>query len=165
MVQFASPPGFLSVIACFNTQQSLVAGRVKYGLVMRPRIMYIECKAGGLNGPARIGRVTFSKAGRTLYYRGQSFQSLKGVITTLRCFFACPKHFEYDGDISTTMVPASRRTTTKWKAANITGFQDRGTMVRTVSTPAIFQWKLMMTFVRNTGQRFARNLIATVIYG
>jgi hypothetical protein len=40
--------------------------------------MYIECKAGGLNGPARIGRVTFSKAGRTLYYRGQSFQSLKG---------------------------------------------------------------------------------------
>jgi hypothetical protein len=78
MVQFASPPGFLSVIACFSTQQSLVAGRVKYGLVMRPRIMYIECKAGGLNGPARIGRVTFSKAGRTLYYRGQSFQSLKG---------------------------------------------------------------------------------------
>ena len=42
------------------------------------RIMYIECKAGGLTGPARIGRVTFSKTGRTLYYRGQTFQSLKG---------------------------------------------------------------------------------------
>jgi hypothetical protein len=43
------------------------------------RIMYIECKAGGLTGPARIGRVTFSKTGRTLYYRGHKFQSLKGA--------------------------------------------------------------------------------------
>jgi hypothetical protein len=43
------------------------------------RIMYIECKAGGLTGAARIGRVTFSKTGRTLYYRGQTFQSLKGA--------------------------------------------------------------------------------------
>jgi hypothetical protein len=43
------------------------------------RIMYIECKAGGLTGTARIGRVTFSKTGRTLYYRGQTFQSLKGA--------------------------------------------------------------------------------------
>ena len=42
------------------------------------RIMYIECKAGGLTGAARIGRVTFSKTGRTLYYRGQTFKSLKG---------------------------------------------------------------------------------------
>jgi hypothetical protein len=41
--------------------------------------MYIECKAGGLTGDARIGRVTFSKTGRTLYYRGQRFQSLKGA--------------------------------------------------------------------------------------
>jgi len=43
------------------------------------RIMYIECKAGGLTGAARIGRVTFSKTGRTLYYGGQTFQSLKGA--------------------------------------------------------------------------------------
>jgi hypothetical protein len=42
------------------------------------RIMYIECKAGALAGEARIGRVTFSKTGRTLYYQGQKFQSLKG---------------------------------------------------------------------------------------
>lgn len=40
--------------------------------------MYIERKAGGLTGPARIGRVTFSKTGATLYYGGQSFQTLKG---------------------------------------------------------------------------------------
>jgi hypothetical protein len=43
------------------------------------RIMYIECKAGDLTGPARIGRVTFSQTRRTLYYRGQKFQSLKGA--------------------------------------------------------------------------------------
>lgn len=40
--------------------------------------MYIECKSGGLTGPARIGRVTFSKTGKTVYYRGRSFQSLRG---------------------------------------------------------------------------------------
>lgn len=45
---------------------------------MAPRIMYIESKAGGLTGPARIGRVRFSKSGATLYYAGHSFQSLKG---------------------------------------------------------------------------------------
>jgi len=34
---------------------------------MRSRIMYIESKAESLNGPARIGRVTFSKTGCTLF--------------------------------------------------------------------------------------------------
>jgi hypothetical protein len=43
------------------------------------RIMYIECKAGQLSGgDARIGRVTFSKTGSTLYYQNKSFGSLKG---------------------------------------------------------------------------------------
>jgi len=45
----------------------------------RSRIMYIEDKSTGLNGPARIGRVYFSKTGRTLYYGGKKFQSLKGA--------------------------------------------------------------------------------------
>jgi len=40
--------------------------------------MYIESKAGGLTGPARIGRVTFSKTGRSIYYKGKTFQSKKG---------------------------------------------------------------------------------------
>ncbi len=44
----------------------------------KTRIMYIECKAGSLNGPARIGRVTFSKSGRSLTYGGRIFQSLNG---------------------------------------------------------------------------------------
>lgn len=43
------------------------------------RIMYIECKAGALTGEARIGRVSFSKTGRTLYYREHRFQSLRGA--------------------------------------------------------------------------------------
>jgi hypothetical protein len=46
---------------------------------MKPRIMYIESKAEGLTGAARIGRVSFSKAGRTIYYDGQTFRSLKGA--------------------------------------------------------------------------------------
>jgi hypothetical protein len=40
--------------------------------------MYIECKAEGLSGEARIGRVTFSKTGKTVYYRGRSFGTLAG---------------------------------------------------------------------------------------
>ena len=39
-------------------------------------IMYIEQKVE-LTGPARIGRVTFSKSGQTIYYQGHSFQKLK----------------------------------------------------------------------------------------
>lgn len=42
------------------------------------RIMYIENKSASLNGPARIGRVTFSKTGKSISYRGRTFQSLKG---------------------------------------------------------------------------------------
>lgn len=46
---------------------------------MRSRIMYIEDKSGGLAGPGRIGRVSFSKSGATLTYAGRRFQSLKGA--------------------------------------------------------------------------------------
>lgn len=44
----------------------------------KTRIMYIENKSEFLNGPARIGRVTFSKTGKTIRYGGRTFQSLKG---------------------------------------------------------------------------------------
>jgi hypothetical protein len=40
--------------------------------------MYIEDKSASLNGDARIGRVTFSKSGRSLTYAGRRFQSLSG---------------------------------------------------------------------------------------
>jgi hypothetical protein len=46
--------------------------------MVKTRIMYIECKAGSLDGPARIGRVTYSKTGKSLKYGGRTFQSLKG---------------------------------------------------------------------------------------
>ena len=43
----------------------------------KSRIMYLE-KKNGLTGPAWIGRLTFSKTGRSLHYRGRTFRSLKG---------------------------------------------------------------------------------------
>ena len=45
----------------------------------RSKIMYIESKAEGLEGSAVIGRVYFLKSGKTLYYEGLKFQSLKGA--------------------------------------------------------------------------------------
>src|SRR5438105_14235879 len=43
----------------------------------RSEIMWIERKTDGLVGPARIGRVTYSKSGRSLSYGEQRFESLK----------------------------------------------------------------------------------------
>jgi hypothetical protein len=45
--------------------------------------MYIENKSArptgqsGVRGPARIGRITFNRTGKSLYYKGKTFQSLK----------------------------------------------------------------------------------------
>jgi len=44
---------------------------------MKFRIMYLEDKSKGLNGPARIGRVRLSKTGETLYYAGRTFETLR----------------------------------------------------------------------------------------
>ena len=46
---------------------------------MPPRIMYIEPGGGLARTGGRIGRVHFSKSGRTLKYDGQCFQSLSGT--------------------------------------------------------------------------------------
>ncbi len=40
--------------------------------------MYIESKADGLSGPARIGRVSFSKTGQTIYYGQRTLQRIQG---------------------------------------------------------------------------------------
>lgn len=45
---------------------------------LKTRIMYVENKSAGLNGPAWIGRVSFNRTGKSLSYRGRTFQSLKG---------------------------------------------------------------------------------------
>jgi hypothetical protein len=43
------------------------------------KIMYLELKTGHQdNGPARIGRVSFSRTGRTIYYKDQKFLSIGG---------------------------------------------------------------------------------------
>lgn len=69
-------------VAIFK-RQVVVAIQVYFELVMtmpkaNTRIMYIEDKSADLDGPATIGRVTFSKSGRSIYYRGRTFQSLDG---------------------------------------------------------------------------------------
>ncbi len=45
---------------------------------MKPRIRYIESKAKLAGGEAWIGRVTFSKSGQTIYYRGRTFHKIPG---------------------------------------------------------------------------------------
>jgi hypothetical protein len=47
---------------------------------MKSRIMYIERKAGALTGEARIGRVTFNKTGRTIFYRDHVFRRIVGGV-------------------------------------------------------------------------------------
>ncbi len=43
------------------------------------RVMYIENKDGEIDGyAARIGWVTFSKSGRSIYYRGRELKRIKG---------------------------------------------------------------------------------------
>jgi len=43
----------------------------------KTRIMWVERK-DGLAGPARIGRVTFSKSGQSIHYDGKTFHKLSG---------------------------------------------------------------------------------------
>lgn len=44
------------------------------------KILYVELKSDqGDRGPARIGRVTTSKTGRRLYYRGLTLQRKHGI--------------------------------------------------------------------------------------
>ena len=54
---------------------------------MKSRIMYVEDKSKGINGPARIGRVNSSKSGETLHYAGQSFRALRH--SGLKANFEC----------------------------------------------------------------------------
>lgn len=71
--------GLEIAIAHASRSGGLAVSPTRQSVAQGGRIMYIERKAGGLTGAARIGRVRLSKTGRTLYYRGQTFQSLKGA--------------------------------------------------------------------------------------
>lgn len=47
---------------------------------MKTKILYVEHKSGySDDGPAWIGKGTYSKSGRTIYFNGQAFQSMKGA--------------------------------------------------------------------------------------
>ena len=46
---------------------------------MKNKLVYVELKSGfGNDGPAWIGKAEFSKSGRTIYYNGKAFKSMKG---------------------------------------------------------------------------------------
>jgi hypothetical protein len=68
------------------------AGGVQGHECMKARIMYIENKSDGISGPARIGRVTFSKSGKSLYYRGRRFLSGSGFKSN---YIDCESREEY----------------------------------------------------------------------
>lgn len=95
---------------------------------MKSRIMYIEDKTAGLSGPARIGRVTFSKTGRTLYYEGRRFKASRAR--------ACPSP-----------------TTTTSRRGRSTGSRGHGRMGQTVSTANGSRSSSMMTSVMSIGPR------------
>jgi hypothetical protein len=61
---------------------------------MKNRIMYIETKENEVSGSARIGRVTFSKTGRSVYYRGRRFEVLKNAGFKAN-YFDCETGAEY----------------------------------------------------------------------
>jgi hypothetical protein len=62
----------------------------------KTRIMYIELKSGqGDKGPARIGRVTFSKSGLSVYYRGKMFQRLAGTGVNSGNYYDADSREEY----------------------------------------------------------------------
>ena len=44
----------------------------------RSRIMYIENKSNGLDGPACISRVGYSKSGKSILWNGRELHSLNG---------------------------------------------------------------------------------------
>ena len=46
----------------------------------KTRIMYIEHKGFSSVGDARIGRVTFSKTGQTIYYNGKTLTKAKKAV-------------------------------------------------------------------------------------
>ena len=59
----------------------------------KSRIKYIEAKPG-ITSPGRIGRVSFSRSGKTLHYRGRRLQSLKGAGYKAN-FFDAETHEEF----------------------------------------------------------------------
>ena len=62
----------------FSASSSVLRCCNRRVLVMKTRTMNIERKVEVLGGPARIGRVTFSKSGQSVYYKKRRFETLGG---------------------------------------------------------------------------------------
>ena len=60
------------------------------------RLMYIEPKGGGLDGPGRVGWVEYSKSKRSMTYQGRTFQKCVGY--KYNCFdVASGEHYWISG--------------------------------------------------------------------
>jgi hypothetical protein len=90
----------------------------------KTRIMYIERKGQEISGSARIGRVTYSKSGQSLYYNGRHFHKSDGFKSNYRDTETGERYW-------------------------ISGCKKLG---GDVSIPG--RWKSMMTCEMNTGLRF-----------
>lgn len=52
---------------------------------LKRRLMYVENKSGDIDGvAARVGWVTFSKTGQSVYYRGRTLQKANGIAGNFR---------------------------------------------------------------------------------
>jgi hypothetical protein len=90
-----------------------------------PRIPYIESKASGLVGTARIGRVTYSRTFGTLYYAGRAFQASR--------------------------ARDSRLATSKSRLENTIGSRGHAATAKIDCTSPICLSRLMSTLARNIG--------------
>ncbi len=88
---------------------------------MKSRIMYIERKTG--TSEAFIGRVTFSKSGRTLYYHNKAFTSIG------ESHWAAGNYNGYDKDafIADQNLPAEERRGLPYNVYWISGPKKDGT--------------------------------------
>jgi hypothetical protein len=103
--------------------------------------MYVENKSGqpagqsGVRGPARIGRVKFSKTGKSLYYNGKTFRSLKATVSKL--------------------------ITTTWRAESTIGFPAQKEMAATVYM--VQAWlRSVTTLAKNIGSSYENGLIGNM---
>src|SRR5262245_35928302 len=131
---------------------------------MKTRIMYIEDKSGGLAGPARIGRVTFSKTGRTIRYRGRSFQSLKGhgfkanyydVTTGERFWISGPKRRAATRSIRPTCP--WRSMTTHGKSISVRSDESQGGSVSVWRDITLTRLSVGSMLLRTLSAEFSRN--------
>ncbi len=74
------------------------------GMPRRNQIMYMEYKGDDIVGPARIGRVTFTKTGKSVDYKGRRFTTLRGRGFNREHYWISGRKKEGTDALSTTIV-------------------------------------------------------------